>query len=57
MNKKRQKNFRDKIENFEEIKANIMHFWPIIKEIWIMIMTISKVIIQTIIKIILCNML
>lgn len=36
MSNGRQKNFENKTENFAKIKANTMHFWPIIKKIQIM---------------------
>ena len=40
MSNKRQKNFKDKTENFVEIKTNTTHFWLIIKEIQMMILII-----------------
>lgn len=33
MSNKRKKNSKDKTKNFREININIIHFWPIIKEI------------------------
>ena len=59
INNKRQKNFENKIENSTEIKANIMHFWLIIKRIQMMILMIlikKQIIQKTIIKIT-CNIL
>lgn len=33
MSNKRQKNFRDKTENFVEIKTNTIYFWLIMKKL------------------------
>ena len=48
MNNRKLKNFRNKTKNSAKIKANIMHFWLIMKEIQMMIlmMSIKKQIIQ-----------
>lgn len=59
MSNRRQKNFRDKTKNFMEIKANIIHFWLIMKGIQmiILMMLIKKQIIQKTMTKIVRNML